>query len=92
MQAYRFGNAFGFQDDGPIAGNVTKSVSNQGHDTNLLLTLDISGSMAGSSGLTGLTRLDVLKAAVNELFEQYAEIGNVRVQIVGFELPFGRAL
>jgi hypothetical protein len=78
------GQAFGFQDDGPVAGAVTKTVSTQGHDTNLMLVLDVSGSMGGSSGLTGLTRLDVLKAAVNELFEQYGAIGNVRVQIVAF--------
>ncbi|HXF88135.1 MAG TPA: VWA domain-containing protein [Xanthobacteraceae bacterium] len=78
------GSAFNFQDDGPIAGAVTKNVSSQGHDTNLMLILDVSGSMGGASGLTGLTRLDVLKAAVNELFEQYGAIGNVRVQIVAF--------
>lgn len=78
------GSAFGFQDDGPIAGAVTKTVSTGSHDTNLMLILDVSGSMGGSSGLTGLTRLDVLKAAVNELFEQYGALGNVRVQIVAF--------
>jgi hypothetical protein len=40
------GAAFGFQDDGPVAGAVSKSVSTNGHDTNLMLILDVSGSMA----------------------------------------------
>ncbi len=84
------GDEFGFQDDGPVAGAVSKNAAGQGHDTNLLLTLDISGSMNDPSGLTGLTRLDVLKAAVNELFEQYGAIGNVRVQIVAFNSAAGQ--
>jgi Ca2+-binding RTX toxin-like protein len=78
------GQAFGFQDDGPSAGAVTKSISGAGHDTNVMLILDVSGSMGTQSGLAGLTRLDVLQAAVNELLEQYGALGNVRVQIVAF--------
>ena len=78
------GQQFGFQDDGPTAGAVTKIIAGSNHDTNLMLVLDVSGSMASGSGLPGLTRLDVLKAAVNELLEQYGDVGNVRVQIVEF--------
>ncbi len=84
------GDEFGFQDDGPAAGAVSKNAAGQGHDTNLLLTLDLSNSMNNPSGLTGLTRLDVLKAAVDELLEQYGAIGNVRVQIVGFHSTAGQ--
>jgi Ca2+-binding RTX toxin-like protein len=78
------GQQFGFQDDGPTAGAVTKTITGGGHDTNLMLILDVSGSMADPSGLPGLTRLDVLKAAVDELLVQYGGIGNVRVQMVEF--------
>jgi len=78
------GQQFGFQDDGPIAEAVTKTITAGGHDTNLMLILDVSGSMADASGLPGLTRLDVLKAAADELLEQYGDIGNVRVQMVEF--------
>jgi von Willebrand factor type A domain/RTX calcium-binding nonapeptide repeat (4 copies) len=78
------GQQFGFQDDGPTAGAVTTTITGSGHDTNLMLILDKSGSMASASGLPGLTRLAVLKAAVDELLEQYGSIGNVRVQIVEF--------
>jgi VCBS repeat-containing protein len=73
-----------FLDDGPSANAVTKSLVPAGHDTNIMLILDVSGSMGDASGLTGLTRLSVLKAAVNELFEQYGDLGNVRVQILQF--------
>jgi VCBS repeat-containing protein len=71
-------------DDVPHANAVTKSLVPSGHDTNLMLVLDVSGSMDDPSGLTGLSRLDVLKAAVNELLEQYGNLGDVRVQIVAF--------
>ena len=49
-----------------------------------MLILDLSGSMDTSSGLTGLTRLDVAKAAINELLDQYDNRGDVMVRIVTF--------
>ena len=49
-----------------------------------MLILDLSGSMDDPSGLTGLSRLDVEKAAVNELLEQYENRGDVAVQFVTF--------
>ncbi len=78
-------------DDVPAANAVTKSLVPAGHDTNLMLVLDVSGSMGDSSGLTGLTRLDVLKASVNELLEQYGNLGDVRVQIVTFSTNASQA-
>ncbi|HWP26828.1 MAG TPA: DUF5801 repeats-in-toxin domain-containing protein [Xanthobacteraceae bacterium] len=71
-------------DDVPTANEVIKPLTPAGHDTNLLLILDVSGSMDDPSGLTDLTRLDVMKAAVNELLEQYDNLGDVRVRIVTF--------
>jgi VCBS repeat-containing protein len=78
-------------DDVPSANLVIKSLVPAGHDTNLMLVLDVSGSMADPSGLTGLTRLDVLKASVTELLNQYADLGNVRVQIVSFSSDASQA-
>ncbi len=72
-------------DDVPIATAVTKSLTEQnGGNTNLMLMLDVSGSMDDPSGLTGVSRLDLLKASVNELLEQYEGLGNVAVRIVTF--------
>lgn len=71
-------------DDAPAPGQVTAVLTQGQVDTNVLLIVDISGSMADSSGLTGLTRMDVIKAAVNELLEQYDQFGNVMVRIVAF--------
>jgi uncharacterized protein YegL len=57
-------------------------------NTNLLLILDDSGSMVGSEGATDLqnvNKLQALQAAVNELFEQYGNLGEVRVCFVRFD-------
>jgi Ca2+-binding RTX toxin-like protein len=54
-----------------------------GQDTNLLITLDISGSM-GRDGAAGMTRLELAKASILELMEQYDAIGNVKVKLVTF--------
>ena len=78
------GTSLHFHDDAPSAANITKTINEGGRDTNLSLILDVSGSMDDPSGLTGLTRLDVLKASVIELFEQYDNVGDVRVQLVSF--------
>ncbi|MGE8614432.1 MAG: type I secretion C-terminal target domain-containing protein, partial [Achromobacter veterisilvae] len=68
----------------PIA--ETSALSSQG--TNIMLTLDTSGSMNYGSGVKNgnkeLSRLDVLKSSVNKLLDQYGEAGDVRVMIVEF--------
>ena len=71
-------------DDTPVANAVSKSIVESGVDTNLMLILDISGSMDNASGLTGLSRLDLMKAAALELLEQYDNAGNVSVRIITF--------
>ena len=74
-----------FLDDGPVANPVAKSLTETGGgNTNLMLILDVSGSMNDPSGLTGLSRLDVMKASVLELLEQYDNPGDVKVQIARF--------
>ncbi|QEX22456.1 aggregation factor core protein MAFp3, isoform C [Hypericibacter adhaerens] len=72
-------------DDGPVANAESKSVAAAGSvDTNLMIVLDLSGSMTDDSGLQSLDRLQASKAAINELFEQYGSLGDVKVQIVTF--------
>ena len=72
------------EDDSPKAEPVEVSVVPTDSKTNVMLILDLSGSMGTSSGLTGLTRLDVAKAAINELLDQYDNRGDVMVRIVTF--------
>ena len=71
-------------DDVPVATLLSKGLVESGVDTNLMLILDVSGSMNDPSGLTGLSRLQLLKAAAVELLEQYESQGNVSVRIVTF--------
>jgi hypothetical protein len=72
-------------DDQPSAAPVTENlVETAGADTNVLLIFDVSGSMDDPSGQPGLSRLDLAKAAANELLEQYESLGDVRVQIITF--------
>ena len=72
------------EDDSPKAEPVEVSVVPTDSKTNVMLILDLSGSMGTSSGLTGLTRLDVAKAAISELLDQYDNRGDVMVRIVTF--------
>ena len=72
-------------DDSPAAAPIVKTVTEGASDTNILLILDRSGSMGFDSGVSGYaTRLDLLKAAANQLLDQYDAAGDVRVQIVKF--------
>ena len=72
------------EDDSPKATLVATSIAPTDSQTNVMLILDLSGSMGDASGLTGLSRLDVEKAAVNELLEQYDNRGDVMVRLVTF--------
>ena len=72
-------------DDQPNATNIGHSEqATASIDTNLLITLDISGSMGDSANYGGLTRLEAAKQSIFELFEQYEAQGNVKVKIVTF--------
>ncbi|WP_298628298.1 Ig-like domain-containing protein [uncultured Legionella sp.] len=52
--------------------------------TNLLIVLDISGSMALRDTAGGPTRLANAQASITRLLEQYESLGDVRVRIVTF--------
>ena len=72
------GQALIFKDDAPIASDITReSLASEGANTNLMLILDISGSMAGAG-------IQTLINSTLELLEQYEALGNVKVRIVTF--------
>ena len=73
------------KDDTPKADLVAQTVVATAAKTNVMVILDLSGSMdTAAPGLTGLSRLDVAKAAINELLEQYDNRGDVMVRLVTF--------
>ena len=71
-------------DDVPKAVASERSVSAVEIDTNLLLVIDVSGSMKDGSGVDGLSRLDLAKQAIGALLNKYDDLGDVKVQIVTF--------
>ena len=82
--------AINVDDDSPEAQQIEQSTPAETQlDTNLLIVLDVSGSMGSDSGLTALNRLNAARAAVNELFEQYDNLGDVAVKIVAFSSGAG---
>ncbi|AIG05381.1 retention module-containing protein [Pseudomonas fluorescens] len=70
-------------DDVPQVASSAREVTATEVDSNLLLIVDISGSMNELSGAGG-TRLDLAKASIVELLNRYDEMGDVKVQIVTF--------
>ncbi|TDF77600.1 retention module-containing protein [Pseudomonas sp. H9] len=71
-------------DDVPSAVGAERSVTPGQVDSNLLLTIDVSGSMNDGSGVSGLSRLQLAKQAISVLLDKYDEMGDVKVQIVTF--------
>ncbi|SDZ34573.1 retention module-containing protein [Pseudomonas sp. NFIX28] len=71
-------------DDVPKAVASERAVTAQEVDSNLLLVIDVSGSMADPSGVAGLSRLELAKQAISALLDKYADMGDVKVQIVTF--------
>ncbi|MCF4978449.1 retention module-containing protein [Pseudomonas gessardii] len=70
-------------DDVPNVVSSAREVTATEVDSNLLLIIDISGSMNDASGAGG-TRLDLAKASITELLNRYDDMGDVKVQIVTF--------
>ncbi|MDP8568179.1 Ig-like domain-containing protein, partial [Methylophilus aquaticus] len=71
-------------DDAPTATNQTVTATGAA-GTNIMLTIDVSGSMATRDGVNGTSRLDSVVASINNLLNQYANLGgDVRVMIVTF--------
>ncbi|QXE08941.1 retention module-containing protein [Pseudomonas sp. AN-B15] len=71
-------------DDVPKAVASDRSVAAVEIDSNLLIVLDISGSMVDPSGVPGLSRLDLAKQAISALLDKYDDLGDVKVQLVTF--------
>ncbi len=76
-------------DTAPSLAPVTENAELSSAGINIMLVLDKSGSMAYDSGVPKgrndeLTRMEVLKDAVNKLLDQYGESGDVRVLLVSF--------
>jgi hypothetical protein len=75
-------------DTAPSLKPIAESSALSSHGTNIMLTLDTSGSMKDGSGVyngsTQLSRLAVLKSSVNSLLDKYGEAGDVRVLVLEF--------
>ncbi|AZC68319.1 retention module-containing protein [Pseudomonas chlororaphis] len=71
-------------DDVPKAVASERAVTALEVDSNLLLVIDVSGSMADPSGVPGLSRLELAKQAISTLLDKYDDMGDVKVQIVTF--------
>ncbi|MBS4017402.1 MAG: type I secretion C-terminal target domain-containing protein, partial [Dechloromonas sp.] len=69
------------EDDSPSAGTLVDNVVVT-QNTNLMIVLDISGSMNDS--VSGTTRLALAKAALVNLINTYDGYGEVAVQLVTF--------
>ena len=74
------------EDDAPYIGSQHQAVTLPPQDTNLMIVLDISGSMSASVTVNGqtMTRLQATVNAINTLLDSYDAFGNVVVRIVTF--------
>src|SRR5215475_3262621 len=75
------------EDDSPKAQPVEVSVDTSDSMTNVMLIIDVSGSMNSNAGLDDhptWTRLEAAIAAIDDLLDQYENHGDVRVQVVKF--------
>jgi Ca2+-binding RTX toxin-like protein/Mg-chelatase subunit ChlD len=72
------------EDDAPQVSNGQQNAAVGPVNTNLMVILDISGSMNTADAGGGLTRLQMAKNAINNLVDGYDQHGEVRVQIVTF--------
>jgi large repetitive protein len=70
-------------DDAPKVVDSDRTSPTVGVNTNLLLVIDVSGSM-GDLVAPGQTRLDLEKTALSALLDKYEAMGDVKVQIVTF--------
>jgi VCBS repeat-containing protein len=68
------------EDDAPVLGDGQTSVNIEPLQTNLMVVLDLSGSMANESP----TRLQRAKEAIQNLIQGYDDYGDVKVKLVTF--------
>ena len=69
-------------DDAPIAGTQSQQVDVPQQDTNLMIILDLSGSMTNNN--QNVDRLAAARAAINDLIDAYDGYGDVAVRLVTF--------
>ena len=72
------------EDDAPVAVNTTSVVTLANIATNVMVVLDISGSMKEPSGIDGLTRLQAAVQSIKTLLDRYDAQGDVAVRLVTF--------
>ncbi|HSH87744.1 MAG TPA: type I secretion C-terminal target domain-containing protein, partial [Methylophilus sp.] len=71
------------EDDSPVASNQTVYATNSAN-TNVMITLDVSGSMGGRDGVGGQTRLASAIQSIKTLLASYDDLGDVKVALVVF--------
>ncbi|WP_409520955.1 Ig-like domain-containing protein, partial [Pseudomonas sp.] len=76
--------AISIVDDVPTAVCAERSITPGQVDSNILLVIDVSSSMAAASGVPGLTRLEAAKQAIAAVLDKYDDMGDIKVQIVTF--------
>jgi hypothetical protein len=72
------------RDDSPTPFCIARCADLSLVQTNLLITLDVSGSMSTCDGVGGQTRLQSAIASINKLIDNYADQGDVAVRLVTF--------
>ena len=68
------------EDDSPVVTDTTQSVQVNAQDTNVTLILDVSGSMSTIDPGASSSRLQIMQAAVTQMLDAYAALGDVRVR------------
>jgi T1SS-143 domain-containing protein len=72
------------EDDSPNVGDVEKFITFSPVTTNLVIILDVSGSMGSTAAGTTQTRLALAKAAIADLVNAYDGLGQVNVKVISF--------
>ncbi|WP_208759398.1 VCBS domain-containing protein [Salinivibrio costicola] len=78
------------QDDTPTSDNIESALyatAESSSTFNLILTVDLSGSMADPvdpNDPNSPTRMEVTKAALKSMVEEYDKLGDLNIQIVSF--------
>ncbi|MGL6296934.1 MAG: VCBS domain-containing protein, partial [Plesiomonas sp.] len=68
------------EDDMPVANTETVAANIPTVNTNLILTIDISGSMGSGAG----SKMELAKTALMQLIDRYDNLGDVKVMLVTF--------
>ena len=71
------------EDDSPVATQSMVS-SSSAQNTNVMMVLDVSGSMTSASVIAGKSKLQMLQESAYNLLDQYSAMGTTMVRIVTF--------